>query len=487
MAFRTAIPLTLALVMASMSAAFANPDEDALREQCDWLERAIAREPNRDDAFGMFMQGQRPKCQAFLEAMGRGDGSVQEDALREVVKELKDLREIIDAEHGGPPPALPRPESEASKRKAAAEQARKEEAERKRAAEQTRKEEAERKRAAERARKEEQRAEKEARSTEKNDVKAAEADDEAARQRARDEADARRLMEEVASEAEADAEVPVIPVAPPDSKGPRGELDGTWQQFETRVLDKWVKRTLNLFTRDGKLEGELYEEVWFPAPRAWQDSSCGGRDTFRMVTTARVTGSVRGARVILAREVPRVLTCTCGSRCTVEARRRGIELQRSSNGRELSDASGVFLRPGEQVVAAASTVGLEGGPELFIGTWETRTFSQRDRKVVQRLEVSLVEGELQGVLYEKSTQALPLSDWSERFCGGASSWDWVTQWRVSATAKGRKLALKARDGSYAICTCPSKCAAPKAKLSLSGELGVTGQTLELDAQVFERR
>jgi len=124
---------------------------------------------------------------------------------------------------------------------------------------------------------------------------------------------------------------------------------------------------------------------------------------------------------------------------------------------------------------------------LFVGTWETRTFSQRDRKVIQRLELSLADGQLEGTLYEKSTQALPLSDWSERFCDGASTWDWVTQWRVTAVVRGRRLEVKAREGAHAICTCPSKCAAPKAKMSLSGELGLTGQTLELDSQVFERR
>ena len=70
--------LVCAAVLAPLApASAASKDEDQLVEGCDWLERAIAREPERDDAFGMFMRGMRPKCQAMLEGLARKDNSVR--------------------------------------------------------------------------------------------------------------------------------------------------------------------------------------------------------------------------------------------------------------------------------------------------------------------------------------------------------------------------------------------------------------------------
>jgi hypothetical protein len=477
----------MALALLVPSVAFATPDDEALREHCNWLERAIAREPNRDDSFGMFMHGQRPKCQAFIEALGRGDGSVREDSLREVLKELKDLREVIDAEHGGPPPELPKAPNAETERKRAAEEAKQAEAERKRAAEEAKRAEAERKRAAEEAK----RAADQARREEAERKRLG--DQSQTAQRHADEADALRLIAEAEREAAREAPRDVGPsdtLSATPSEGLAAGLDGTWEQLETKVLDKWVKRTLNLYTRDGAdgvIEGELYEEVWYPAPRAWRDTSCGGKETFRMVTSARVSGRARGARLSLSREVPRILTCTCGARCTVESRRRGMDLAIGAQGHELGDDSGVFLRPGAKVLVAPTGTSLEGGPERFAGAWETRAFKQRDRKVTQRVELTVQDGKLTGSLFEKSTQALPLESWSERFCDGARTWDWVIQWRVEGVVRGKRLELTGRDPSLSICTCPSKCSSPKAKLVLDGELGATGLTLELGEATFERR
>lgn len=624
---------SLLTVGALAHSATASPkDEAALRDGCTWLDRALARDADRDDAFGMFMRGIMPKCSALLEALARGDKSVRAEGLRAVVSEIDELREIIDAEHGGPPPATGRPTpDEVARRKVederagvdaekareleekrrAAEEARRLEEEKKAAEEARRREEAEAKaREAEQRREEERRAketdrerkareaeerkaaaaakkeaerlrreqeaadkraaeeakraererqaaekkaEEEARRAEREreaaEKRAAEAARKEAEKRAKEqalaEAEARRLIEEAEREAieeerrlarekaaalvadelaaadeearrerqklaeesarkaaednagsKAGADSPPAPAPRPAARA-GGALDGTWEQPPAKVLDRNVKRTLNIFTKDGKIQGELFEEVWYPAPAAWVDRSCDGNTTFRMVTTARVSGEARGNRLTLWREVPRVLTCTCSSRCTVETRRRGMELGVGPGGQELSDASGVFVRPGTTVVRAGGTASSPEGvqptpvvevrPASFAGAWETPPFKHRDQTVIRRLELRLEGDKLVGELLERSSQALPLQSWSERFCQGATRWEWVTRWEVEGGSKGTELTLRAQRGNSLSCSCPSKCMKPKDKFTAKGALGTTGQTLTFDGNLFEQK
>jgi len=583
---------TLILSVAGVAAA-ASKEEDALYQGCDWLERAIAREPERDDAFGMFMRGMRPKCQAMLEGIARKDNSVRPDAVRQIVKEIGELQSVIDAERGGPPPASQGPSpadlarqkiadekagqdrvagdkaaaDKAATDRAAAEKAAIEKAEAERvaaekASEEARKAaerdvqhnevsdkkaEAEAKRAAEREARERAAADKKAAEEERKaaareareraaaEKLAAEEERKAAAREARERAvaekaaaeeakrtaerereEARRQAQVVGADAEAERRAAAEREAEsqrrieaerqaaaerdagdkkPLLKSPstQGGVDGTWEQPAAKVLDRNVKRTLNLLAKDKKIQGELYEEVWFAAPSSWIDASCGGNDTFRMVTTARVTGEVEGGNVVLSRDAPRILTCTCASRCTVETRRRGMDLKIAASGAELKDATGVFVRPGTAV--APKSAGEVGGdpkhtmvPGDFAGNWETAPFKQRDRMVVQRLEVEVDKaGKVSGYFVERSTQGLPLASWAERFCEGADKWEWVTQWKIEGKASGRKAAIKAKDGSTLLCSCPSKCTPPKDKVSFDLVYGATGATLHVGDQVFERR
>jgi len=193
--------------------------------------------------------------------------------------------------------------------------------------------------------------------------------------------------------------------------------------------------------------------------------------------------------------VPRVLTCTCPSRCTVETRRRGFDLQASPDGRELSDSSGVFVRPGTVIVGskrqaesdAAPGPVVAATPRSFVGVWETAPFKRRDETVVMRLELSLDGDKLNGMLLERSSQGLPLQSWSERFCGGATRWEWVAKWEVEGDAKGRGLTLRGKGGDNLTCSCPSKCKKPKDKITLSGELGATGGSLSVGGDLYEKK
>ncbi len=619
---------SLSVVLVSAIAAspvHAGPkEEEALREGCTWLDRALVREPDRDDAFGMFMRGLMPKCHALLEALARGDKSVRADGLKAVVTEISELQSVIDSEHGGPPPATGKPTpDEVAKKKVAderagvdaektreqdeknrlAEEQKRLEAEKKAAEEATKqaekeakeradaeKREAERraketdrerkareaaekkaaqeaeklakqeasrlkkeqqeaeKRAADEAKKAEQEAKKEAKEREAAEKKAAdEARKEAetrAKTQALEEAEARRLIEEAEREAvEAerraarekaaalvDAELATAddearaererlaaenakrvanekaareagtPAKVTPTKQPRvaGKLDGTWEQPASKNLDRTMKRTLNIFLRDGKVQGELLEEVWFPAPMAWVDRSCEGNPTFRMVTSARVSGEAGKTKLVLWRDVPRVLTCTCPSRCTVETRRRGFDLAIGPNGAELSDSSGVFVRPGTVIVGTKGEVALEKTTEnaapvvevtskSFVGVWETQPFKSRDQTLVRRLELKQEGDKFVGTLVERSSQGLPLQSWSERFCGGAPKWEWVTQWLVDGTAKGTGLSLRGQKGDTLTCSCPSKCTKPKDKMSFKGELGTTGESLTIDGELYEKK
>jgi len=624
----TSLSVVLVAAIAASPVHAGPKEEDALRQGCTWLDRALAREPERDDAFGMFMRGLMPKCHALLEALARGDKSVRADGLKAVVSEMTELQSVIDGEHGGPPPATGRPTpDEVAKKKVAderagidaektreqdeknrlAEEQRRLEAEKKAAEEATKqaereareraeaekreaerraketdrerkareaaekkaaqeaeklaKKEAERlkkeqreaeKRAAEEARKAEKEAEQEAKK-EAKEREAAEkkAADEARKEaearsktQALEEAEARRLIEEAEREAvEAeqraarekaaslvDAELATADdearaererlaaenakrvanekaareaggnamAAPTKQPRAAGKLDGTWEQPASKNLDRTMKRTLNIFLRDGKVQGELLEEVWFPAPMAWVDRSCDGNPTFRMVTSARVSGEAGKSKLVLWRDVPRVLTCTCPSRCTVETRRRGFDLAIGPNGAELSDSSGVFVRPGTVIVGTKGEVALEKTTEnaapvvevtskSFVGVWETQPFKSRDQTLVRRLELTLAGDKFVGTLVERSSQGLPLQSWSERFCAGAPKWEWVTQWQVDGTAKGTGLSLRGQKGTTLTCTCQSKCTKPKDKVSFKGELGTTGDTLTIDGELYEKK
>ncbi|MCC6623965.1 MAG: hypothetical protein IT385_22095 [Deltaproteobacteria bacterium] len=546
-------------------------DEARLREGCSWLERAIARDPARDDSLMMFMRGMRPKCGALLEGLARKDGSVTPKTIGTIVKELQDLRDVVDADWkashpnepdpaAGPDPAQKAAAEKAAADRAAAERAAAEKAaadkaaaeqaaaeraaaekaaadraaaeragaqetkaaekarlaEEKRQAEAARRAEKERlaaerqaaaeaekaRRAAEKAEKErlaaEKKAEQERLAAEKRAAADAAKTEQAERERLELERQEREMLERDLAEAErirrealAGAKVEAPPGPAPTASGVASKLDGTWEQPPTKVLDKQVKRTLNLITKGKKVEGELFEEVWFPAPTAWIDRSCGGNTTFRMVTTARVTGEIDKRKLELRRDVPRVLACTCSSRCTVEERRRGLELELSASGQQLTDDTGVFARPGSATVVA----GPGGGPApegvvvvSLAGAWETSPFSAQDRKVILRLELEERDGKLVGTLTERSTQALPLQSWSERFCGGATAWEWVSTWQASGKIpKGRKVSLGAADGQHILCTCPSKCRPPDKKRALELELGPDGRSLSDGSRVFERR
>jgi chemotaxis protein histidine kinase CheA len=590
---RLLLALAVGVCFLAPGRALAASDADNLREGCNWLERAMAREPARDDAFGMFMRGMKPKCQALLEGLARKDGSVRPDALKQVTKEINDLREIIDAEAGGPPPPLKEPsadeqvrqkvqaekeaadkaaadkaaadkaeadriakekqaareaEAQEAARKAAADKAEQEArqlaerearaqttAEKREAAEARKKAEREaaearkqaereakeraaaEKKAAEEARKQAEREAKERAAAERDAARRAEEERKQAEREAKEKADAQRKAEAdaarlkaqalVDAETESEREAQRLEAAkreaaeaakreavkPPAARRGSGPVDGTWEQPESKVLGKYVKRTLNILTKDKKIDGEVYEEVWFPAPSSWIDRSCGGNDTFRMVTTARVSGTLEGGNLVLWRDAPRLLTCTCSSRCTVETRRRGMDLAIGAGGAELSDSTGVFVRPGTVVIggkvaSTAEVAAAQAAPVDFRGNWETASFKQRDRSVVQRLEISVsADGKVTGTLVERSSQALPLASWADRFCGGATKWDWVTQWQVEGKVKGRKADIKASNGQSLLCTCPSKCTPPKEKLSFDLEMGATGRTVEYEGIVFERR
>ncbi len=587
---RSAIALVAGLILFAGVAAAASKEEEALFQGCDWLERAIAREPAREDAFGMVMASMRPKCTAMLEGVARKDNSVRPDAMRQIVKELADLQSIIDAEHGGPPPAGKGPSAadlarqkvndekaekdkvamdkaaadkaaadKAAADKAAADKAAADQAAADKAAEEARKvaerdakrtevgdkkADAEAKRIAEREERERIAAEKKAAEEERKRVareerervaaekkaaeeerkrEAAEARERAAAEKkaveeakreaerqkklgAMDEAERKRAEEEAARMLEADRKAEAERRAAEERriaaereagrktapKPGKGQFDGTWEQPEAKVLDRHVKRTLNILTKDKKIQGELYEEVWFAAPSAWIDSSCGGNETFRMVTTARVSGEIEGGNLVLSRDAPRILTCTCSSRCTVERRRRGMDLKVAASGAELRDSTGVFVRPGTQVSVTSDPEVADSkkvmSPRDFAGNWETAPFKQRDQMVVRRIELEIDgDGKMTGTMVERSSQGLPLANWADRFCGGADKWEWVTQWKLEGKVNGRKIDAKAKDGSNLLCSCPSKCTAPKDKLSFDLVYGATGATLHLDDQVFERR
>lgn len=594
----------------TLPASGSTKDEQALRDGCTWLDRALTREPDRDDAFGMFMRGLMPKCQALLEGLARGDKSVRPEGMKAVINEIAQLQAVIDEENGGPPPPTGRPtpdeaarkkvadekagvDAEAQKKaeaerqaaeeakrleaekKAAEEEAKRKEAEAREAAEAERrlaeqraketekerkareaeekKAEAARKREEERARKElaaaEKKAAEEAKKAEaerlKAEKKAAEeakkaeaerlkADKAAAAELAQEaerqkkereaaEAEAMRLMaeaeREAAEEAKKSAREEAKVSAEEDAKlrlareqaeeaarakaqakvksarGKGGPLDGTWEQPPGRSLDRNIKRTLNIFTKDGKIQGEIFEEVWYPAPTSWVDRSCEGNTTFRMVTSARVTGEAGKTKLVLWRDVPRVLTCTCPSRCTVETRRRGFDLEVSPDGRELSDSSGVFVRPGTVLVGSAKQAESEAtpgpvvtvSPRSFVGTWETAPMKRRDETVVMRLELSLEGDKLKGMLVERSSQGLPLQSWSERFCGGATRWEWVAKWEIEGDAKGKTLSLRGKGGDNLTCSCPSKCKKPKDKITLNGSLGATGSSLSIGGDLYEKK
>ena len=386
-----------------------------LEVACGWLERAVAADPGRDDAFGMFMRSMRPKCQGMLEGLGRGDGSVAEDTVVAVARELDELRAALGEPEGGgsgPPVEEGRTPADAEAAKVAP------------------------------------------------PVVGGQGAD-----------------HKGGTDTSGSAQRDTVP-----AEAGRGGVSGTWFQAPRKVLDREVKRTLNLFQRGRVVEGELYEEVSHPAPSAWVEGSCGGNTTFRMVTTARVTGEVKGTEVDLRRDVPRVLACTCASRCLVEQRRRGLELAVSPSGMQLTDDLGVFVREGAPQVVAASA-----GALSFTGEWETAPFLQRGERVVLHLGLSEGEGgKVRGVLTVLTDQPLPLKSWSERFCAGADRFARVEAFDVEGARRGGSVTLATKAGRVVTCTCPSKCFAPKRR-GLTLALTPDGRSLDSDDGLFERR
>jgi len=556
--------LLIVLALGLSSRAIAAPDDEAkLAAECSWLDRAIAREPTRDDSIMMYMRGMRPKCAALQEGLARKDGSITAATVTSILKEIKDLQDIVDpdwkAAHpnevdpaAGPGPAERAATDQAAADKAAADKAAADKAAADKAAvdkaaadkaaaadqaaadraasEKAAADRAEAERIAKLDAKERAKAEKERLAAEKKAaLEAAKAEKErlAAEKKAAAQAERDRLAAEKAenerlaadkrsSEEAAQAERERVAAEEAEReqlardlaeaerlakqkdngsvavKGGDRKFDGTWEQPASKVLGKNVKRTLNLLSKSGKkVEGELYEEVWYPAPSAWIDRSCNGNSTFRMVTTARVSGTIDGRRVELRRDAPRMLACTCSSRCTVENRSRGMDLELSSSGLALSDATGTFLKPGSATVAGAAggdpSVGSAAATTIdFAGNWETSPFKAQDRKVTMRLELVEKDGKLTGTMTERSSQPLPLASWSDRFCGGSDKWEWVTQWSVEGKApKGRKGSLTARDGQHILCTCPSKCQTPDKKRAVDLEVGPDGRSLVEDGHVYE--
>ena len=517
---RTTVFLVSLATLVTATTSVARADEEAdLRAGCAWLEQAITRTPDRDDSFGLFMRGMKPKCKALLEGLERKDGSVTPTTVREISKELTQLRAVIDGDFGdsGAEPAKGPDKAAAEKtagetaaaEKAAAEKAAAEKAAGERAAAEKAAGEraAAEKAAAEKAAAEkaakldaqktaaERAAAEKAAATEKAAADKAAANEKAAAEKAataereaseRARAAAEKAAAAAAAKAAQDKLAAEAAARGKSAKGAEkalgGRLDGTWEQPVAKVLDRYVKRTLNLMSHGKTIEGELYEEVWHDAPSAWVDKSCNGNKVFRMVMTGRVTGEVDGTRQLLVwREPPHVLACTCSSRCTVETRRRGFDLELSVSGDQLSDSAGVFWRVGGAAPAAVDVNGIpvvpKRGPVLLGGTWETPSFKEADRQVVMRLELAQSDKQVTGTLVEKSSAPLPLKSWSARYCEGATRFEWVTSWTVSGKIDGGSASLKGSAPKLVLCSCPSKCKPPDAKRVLTLDVGPDGRSL----------
>ena len=514
---RTTAFLVSLATLVTTTTSVARADEEAdLRTGCAWLEQAITRTPDRDDSFGLFMRGMKPKCKALLEGLERKDGSVTPTTVKEISKELTQLRAVIDGDFGdgsvepakGPDKAAADKAAadkaaadkaaadkaaadraaadraaadRAAADKAAADKAAADKAAADKAAKQDAQKTAAERAAAEKAAAEKEASERERAAAEKAATERASAEKVAAAKAAQD-----KLAAEAAARGKAGKS------AKGGEKALGGRLDGTWEQPVAKVLDRYVKRTLNLMSHGKTLEGELYEEVWHDAPSSWVDKSCNGNKVFRMVMTGRVTGEVDGARKLLVwREPPHVLACTCSSRCTVETRRRGFDLELSVSGDQLSDSTGVFWRVGGAAPAAVDVNGIpvvpKRGPVVLGGTWETPSFKEADRQVVMRLELVQSDKTVTGTLVEKSSAPLPLKSWSARYCEGATRFEWVTSWTVSGKIEGAGASLKGSAPKLVLCSCPSKCKPPDAKRVLTLDVGPDGRSLvEGDAR-FERQ
>ncbi|MCA9518755.1 MAG: hypothetical protein KC635_27660, partial [Myxococcales bacterium] len=335
--------------------------------------------------------------------------------------------------------------------------------------------------AAERERVARERAEKEA-------AKAAERDA-AARERAEKEAAAQAERDRAREEAEAAARREAL-AREMTPKGTERRADkgvtGTWIQEPRKVLDRNEKRTLNIYQKGDTVEGEIFEETWMEAPSDWVYKSCGGNTTFRMVTSARVSGKREGREVHLRRDVPRVLACTCPSRCAAEQRRRGLDLVLSPSGQQLSDSSGTFGLEGA-VAAGEAPAAAPGGAPAFEGSWESKPFDRRGAKTVVRLELKLAGKKLVGTLAESVDTALPLASWADRFCDGAQRFQYVTTYTVAGKPDKRELTLELDDASVLTCSCPSKCREPSRPRPITVTMTADGTSLMYGDTVLERR
>ncbi|MEZ4265633.1 MAG: hypothetical protein R3F39_04580 [Myxococcota bacterium] len=249
-----------------------------------------------------------------------------------------------------------------------------------------------------------------------------------------------------------------------------------------KTIDAYVKRRLEL-TQDGeRVVGRVFEETWFKAPAAWVDTSCGGKQIFRMVTAAPVSGKISGADVTFRRERPAVVSCTCGARCIPEKRRRGYALELVEAGDALRDGDTIYVREGASLRGVAAggeprAAARVGDPGDLSGDWESQPYGRGGAEVVTQLSLTIDGKHVTGTLSEHVSQALPLESWRDRFCNGAERFEFVEVHDVDGTQSDSSLALRFKAGRILSCTCPSKCRTPKRR-GMSLSVNPAGSALE---------
>ncbi|MGM0575689.1 MAG: hypothetical protein ACQEXJ_08165 [Myxococcota bacterium] len=405
-----------------------------VRADCTWLDAAVARDPDRDDAFGVVMKVLQERCRAVGPKLDTG--RVDDKDLRTLHEEIDSLRDAL-----GPLEEPPAAEPAEEKPEEAPEKPAKAEKKRKKAADERNK------------------AEEQPEKPGKAEVK----------------------PEEAGEPADAAPE-------------PRG-LTGTWHQEPQKRLDHFVKRTFELVEEDdGEIVGEMIEVTWRKAPMSWVQTSCDGNPIFRSVTTASVRGEVEGNELSLLRDRPRVTMCTCGQRCRAERRRRGYEFVVGAGENVLRDDDTVFVREGARLRrGGGSTAGGAGaagqgaaGPRTVEGVWETEPFERAGETHVIRLEMKVEGDDVTGTLSERVSQDLPLASWRERFCEGNDRFEYVEVFDIHGGAGDGEVDLRFRNPRVLSCTCPSKCRTPQRRRGLSLALSPEGVALEGRSLEFHR-
>ncbi|MCB9788790.1 MAG: hypothetical protein H6744_19095 [Deltaproteobacteria bacterium] len=287
---------------------------------------------------------------------------------------------------------------------------------------------------------------------------------------------------------------PRAPDAAPVGRDPAAPATGVWQMPPEKRIDAYVKRRLRL-EQDGRaLTGTLTEETWFRAPPSWVETSCGGHPVFRMVTEARVSGKVSGDSVTFRRERPSLVSCTCGARCIPEKRRRGFSFTLAENDEVLRDGDTLYVREGASLGRAARSAGAGDGGSGdagaarkvdLAGEWQSDTYARGGASVVSELALTIDGDSVSGTLTERVTQPLPLESWRDRFCDGATRFEYVESFEVDGTRSGGDLALRFKGGQVRLCTCPSKCLTPRHR-GMSLSLSPAGTALEGSGLVFRR-